>query len=214
MGNRRLGLKRIEALLEAVDRDLNLANSTLTNCIITTNAAVTLSGTNTLSGVSVSTNTVGLRDARSFRCAATVGAARTSLTATTLAVNTHYDGGTATNLAMLIPSAAATSIGDWITVFYTSVINNTQTHTYTTTTDTAFAPGSLILRQGQGIAGAADVATTNDNILTLAGDTNGDCGIGTVVRFVNTTGATNGWAVEAVIVNQGNGSEAMGSAFS
>ena len=30
MGNRRMGLGRIEALLEAVDRDLNLVNTTLT----------------------------------------------------------------------------------------------------------------------------------------------------------------------------------------
>jgi len=50
MGNRRMGLARMEALLEAVDRDLNLVNSTLTNCTITTSAAVTLSGTNVLSG--------------------------------------------------------------------------------------------------------------------------------------------------------------------
>ena len=45
MGNRRMGLKRIEALLEAVDRDLNLANTTLTNCTITTDQACTFSGT-------------------------------------------------------------------------------------------------------------------------------------------------------------------------
>ena len=31
MGNRRIGLKRIEALLEAVDRDLDLTNSTLSS---------------------------------------------------------------------------------------------------------------------------------------------------------------------------------------
>ena len=50
MGNRRMGLSRLEALLEKVDRDLNLVNSTLTNCTITTSAAVTLSGTTTISG--------------------------------------------------------------------------------------------------------------------------------------------------------------------
>jgi hypothetical protein len=44
MGNRRMGLGRMEALLEAVDRDLNLANSTLTNCTITTNQTATFSG--------------------------------------------------------------------------------------------------------------------------------------------------------------------------
>ena len=50
MGNRRMGLSRLEALLEKVDRDLNLENSTLTNCTITTSAAVTMTGTNVLSG--------------------------------------------------------------------------------------------------------------------------------------------------------------------
>ena len=43
MGNRRIGLKRIEALLEAVDRDLDLTNSTLTNCSITSTAACNFS---------------------------------------------------------------------------------------------------------------------------------------------------------------------------
>ena len=36
MGNRRMGLGRMEALLEAVDRDLNLVNTTLTDCDIET----------------------------------------------------------------------------------------------------------------------------------------------------------------------------------
>ena len=40
MGNRRMGLGRLEALLEAVDRDLNLENTTLTNCTITTDQTV------------------------------------------------------------------------------------------------------------------------------------------------------------------------------
>jgi len=44
MGNRRMGLGRLEALLEAVDRDLNLINTTLTDCTITTSAECTFSG--------------------------------------------------------------------------------------------------------------------------------------------------------------------------
>jgi hypothetical protein len=46
MGNRRMGLGRMEALLEAVDRDLNLVNTTLTNCTITTSATCTFTGDN------------------------------------------------------------------------------------------------------------------------------------------------------------------------
>jgi len=40
MGNRRMGLARMEALLEAVDRDLDLANSTLTAPTITNAVSV------------------------------------------------------------------------------------------------------------------------------------------------------------------------------
>lgn len=53
MGNRRMGLARMEALLEAVDRDLNLANSTLTDCIITTSAACSFTGTVKMPGILV-----------------------------------------------------------------------------------------------------------------------------------------------------------------
>ena len=43
----KLGMGLLETLLENLDRDLNLANSTLTNPIITTSAAVTTSGVRT-----------------------------------------------------------------------------------------------------------------------------------------------------------------------
>ena len=44
MGNRRMGLGRLETLLEAVDRDLDLTNSTLTDCTITTDQYATFTG--------------------------------------------------------------------------------------------------------------------------------------------------------------------------
>ena len=44
MGTKRIGLARIEALLENLERDLNLADSTLTNCTITTNQVATFTG--------------------------------------------------------------------------------------------------------------------------------------------------------------------------
>ena len=50
----KLGMGLLETLLENLDRDLNLASTTLTNPVITTNAAVTLSGTTTLSSVDLS----------------------------------------------------------------------------------------------------------------------------------------------------------------
>ena len=44
MGSKRMGLGRMEALLEAVDRDLNLTNSTLTGATITSAASIDCSG--------------------------------------------------------------------------------------------------------------------------------------------------------------------------
>jgi hypothetical protein len=47
MGNRRMGLKRMEALLEAVDRDLDLTNSTLTAPTITNAISVSVASSAT-----------------------------------------------------------------------------------------------------------------------------------------------------------------------
>ena len=44
MGTKRVGLARVEALIEALDRNLNLADSTLTNCVITTDDYCTFTG--------------------------------------------------------------------------------------------------------------------------------------------------------------------------
>ena len=51
MGNRRMGLGRMEALLEQVDRDLNLENTTLTYCTITTDQVCTFSAAPLLTGI-------------------------------------------------------------------------------------------------------------------------------------------------------------------
>jgi hypothetical protein len=57
MGNRRMGLSRLEALLEAVDRELTLTDSTLLNPTITSNAAGTFTGAFTASGADQTTGT-------------------------------------------------------------------------------------------------------------------------------------------------------------
>jgi len=162
----------------------------------------------------VTESTEGLRDSRTLRAAATAGAARTAITATALSVNTHYSGETATGLAMTIPSAAAGAIGDWITVLWTTNLNDGVQHTFTTTTDTAYALGSIIVRIGGQITSAVDVSVAADNVITLEGDTNGDGGAGTTLKLVNLTGALNGWAAELKICNRGTGATAMASAFS
>jgi len=141
------------------------------------------------------------------------GAASTAISnSLALTVNTNYHS-IATVVTATVPSAAAGKIGDWITVKYTTVINDGVVHTFNTTTDTTYVAGSTITRIGGGVASGIDVCDGSaKNTLVIDGDTNGDGGIGTVIRFVNTTGAANGWAAESIVVNQGDGSVAMAAA--
>jgi len=50
MGTKRIGLARVEALIENLKRDVDLTGATLTDCILTTSKAVTLSGDSTIAG--------------------------------------------------------------------------------------------------------------------------------------------------------------------
>ena len=52
MGNRRMGLGRLEALLEAVDRDLDLTNTTLTNPTIVDAVSIDCAGALVVDGAS------------------------------------------------------------------------------------------------------------------------------------------------------------------
>jgi len=140
----------------------------------------------------------------------------TNISATELTVNTHYQS-IAAATAVTIPSAAAGKAGDWITVFYDVAVGNTNAHTYTTTTDTAYALGSTIRTAGGSHADRiprADIAVAADNVITITGATNGDGGQGTYLKFVNLTGAAQGWAAEVYVTAQGTGVTAGTAAFS
>jgi len=187
-------------------RSVNLLRRGMTPKMTAKVDTITASGDATVKG--------DLKASKLFHDVATSNGAPTALSATELSVNTHYEGTTATALAMTIPSAAAGNIGDYITVIYTTAISTTVDHSYTATTDTTFALGSMIRRVGGAVDSSVDLAIAGDAVLTLTGLTNGDGGIGTMLKFVNMTGATNGWAVECTILNQGNGSAASASAFS
>ena len=141
------------------------------------------------------------------------GAASTAISnSLALTVNTNYHS-IATVVTATVPSAAAGKIGDWITVKYTTVINDGVVHTFNTTTDTTYVAGSTITRIGGGVASGIDVCDGSaKNTLVIDGDTNGDGGIGTTIKFVNTTGLVDGWAAEAIVTNQGDGSAAMAAA--
>ena len=162
------------------------------------------------------TNSGGIYDAKSFRSTSTANAAHTAHAAGALTVNTHYKGiQTSATTAATIPSAAAGNIGDWITVFYNVAIANGHANTFTTTTDTSFAAGSTAVRVGGSIVSKAHICDGSaKNVLTITGHTNGDGGPGTMLKFVNMTGATNGWAVEAVTLNNGDGTQAGTIEFS
>jgi hypothetical protein len=141
----------------------------------------------------------------------TAGVAPTATAAGALAVNTHYTNAETAAKAYTIPQAGAGREGDWITVTYIASIGNGNVHSYTQTTDAQYQLGSMVRNQGGSRSGVVDVSVANDDIVNITGDTNGDGGIGTTLRFVNKTGTTSGWSVDAVIQPQGTGAEACGA---
>ena len=135
----------------------------------------------------------------------TWGGAATATQAGALTTNTNFTNAETAAKAYTLPSAAAGSKGDWITVLYTANIANTNLHSYHSDTDAQFVLGSKIIVQPNDATRVAlvDISVANDDEVKITGLTNGDGGIGTVLRFVNTTGETNGWAVEAIVLGQG-----------
>ena len=135
----------------------------------------------------------------------TWGGAATATAAGALAVNTNYTNAETAAKNYTLPSAAAGSKGDWITVLYIADIGNTNLHSYHSTTDAQFVLGSKIIVQPHDATRIAvvDISVADDDEVKITGLTNGDGGIGTALRFVNTTGETNGWAVEAIVLGQG-----------
>ena len=206
MGTKRVGLLRTQALIENLARSLDLNGSTLTDVIINTSQNVTVAGTTTLDNTYID----GTLAATNFmRDPATSNGAPTAIAAGALAVNTFYTNAETAAKAYTLPSCGDGAKGDHITVLYIDAIADGNLHSYTLhSDDDNYTLGSTITRVGGGAASFADVSTTNDDIVKITGKTNGDGGAGTIVRFVNMTGAKDGWAVEAVVLNQGNGSVA------
>ena len=170
------------------------------------------SGLGTVAGGAI-TSTGQFKSGYTLQDPAAAGATPGNIAAGVLAVNTYYQS-IAAATAMTIPAAATGNIGDFIVVYYNTAIGNGNAHTYTTTTDTAYTLGSTAVRVGGTSASKGDLSVAADNILTITGHTNGDGGVGTIVRFTNVTGAAQGWSVEAVTTNQGTGAQAGTIAFS
>lgn len=107
MGNRRMGLARMEALLEAVDRDLNLENSTLTSCTITSAASIDCSGALVVDGASTLTGKVTMAAGLQVTHAVLTPAASVTLTAAANGGRINTIASTATaNDEYVLPTAA------------------------------------------------------------------------------------------------------------
>ena len=168
---------------------------------------------------SCGTLTLGTESAQAYRYLpdiGTHGGTPQIAAAGALAVDRFYTNALTATTAFTMPDPAATPKGSVITMVYIGNIGNTNEHTFTVhSNDTTFAIGSTLRAPAHAArAGRVDVAVAADNIITITGATNGDGGVGTTLRFVNSTGAQNGWMVDAVIENQGNGSTASTVAFS
>jgi len=148
-----------------------------------------------------------LRSSTLLQSHASVGKTHSTLSGTALAaVNTYYVVSAPTALIVNLPSAGDGNIGDFINILYTTAIGTADPNTFVDPDD-GFVIGSTAQRVGGGSASVVNVSVVSQDTLTITGHTNGDGGKGTSVKFVNTTGAKNGWMVEAITYNQGSGGQ-------
>ena len=170
MGNRRMGLGRMEALLEQVDRDLNLENSTLTNCTITTDQAATFTGIVSPSG-GIKTTVTALGDGIAARqlTAADCGTVTIGVVGTQTAVTKGF------NIDLPAPAS-----GLYYKIIFVgpSIANNSNAAiTVTSNSDNSSTAADLIVGavlgngddNGANVVAVADIITFVHNIAT-AGD--------------------------------------------
>jgi len=185
MGSKRVGLARIQALIENLKRDIALGTTTL--------SAATLSSTTGLTAPSMTSKTQ-LANAASG----------------VLAKNTWYlapaDGAAIT---VTLPTQANSTKGDVIVVQYNVVIDNGATHKYGTSGE-FFMVGSSIFKRAAVEIFSVDVSDATDDFLNLIGLTNCGPGIGSMVIFTF-NGST--WQAEATCTASGNGSATNLSVF-
>jgi hypothetical protein len=126
-----------------------------------------------------------LKSSKLMQSYSTANVAPTAISSSTLTVNTFYKS-IAGSATMTIPNG---NIGDFITVFYDTAITHGSTHFYGTN-DVQFAIGSTCTRIGGAVGSTGHISGSGQSALIIAGNTNGDGGIGTYVKFVNITGTT------------------------
>ena len=77
-----------------------------------------------------------------------------------------------------------------------------------------FAATTLAITVVPPYVATTDESTTNDDVITITGATDGDGGIGTTLKFVNMTGTANGWAAYVVVEGRDDNDAAATCAFS
>ena len=183
MGNRRMGLGRLEALLEQVDRDLNLENTTLTNCTIVTDQTATFGGA-TLSGNRTLVESVTADDTLT---AAESG--KTFIFADAAAVLT-------------LPDSGAGDIIGWNATFISYSVQGTAQEVKCSDTTNEDIVGALIVADTDDITSAgtftAEVAETFSSV-EFTGTTEGEPGS----MYKLTCIAADVWFIEGVILSAG-----------
>jgi len=211
MGNRRMGLGRLEALLEAVDRELTLTDSTLLNPTITTNAAVTMSGTNILSG----TNTLsGPTTTSSVTKGLVTLVATGAITAAAHAGRTLLMGEVGGDAIATFTLPAATGSGDEYK-FIVSVVN-TSNYVIKVADATDTIDGSVVVTNDTTAGGTASLISwptvAASDTITLDGTTTGGVNIGDYILLTDI--ATNQYTVSGLLNASGTEATPFSAAVS
>jgi hypothetical protein len=215
MGNRRMGLGRMEALLEQIDRDLNLTNSTLTAPTIVNAVSIDCAGalvvdtTSTLTGnITTAGHLIGAQRGEIVRQSAAAGwnDGDYALTVGQSGAIILLDKNEAT--AVTLPAVTAADIG--ITYLFVETVASALDRTINTKYDNDYWVGGVAnlptaAENGAKVfvaAGATDVQITFDDNLA-----NGAGALGSWVRvtavLTGNTGAGGGaklvWLVEGTM---------------
>ena len=185
MGTKRIGLARVEALVEALNRDLALGASSV-----------------------ITVGHIKSHMVRPTYTAVTTVSADTALVKNTLNFVTDVNACTVT-----LPTAANSTKGDHILVRYNAILADGEVHKYGTSGE-FFGVQSNVVGSGNAVNGnvfaliTAPNGTTND-FLNLTGATNAGPGIGSELEFWFDG---DQWCVFAKLMSSGTGAGADVSA--
>ena len=185
MGTKRIGLARIEALMENLKRDLDLG----------TDSVMTFGH-------------IKSHMVRPTYTAATTVSAAGALVKNTLNFVTDTDAA-----AYTLPTAANSTKGDYILVRYNAILGNTEVHKFGTSGEFFGVQSNVLVSEDQpngacfGLVTAPN-GTTND-FLNLTGATNAGPGIGSELEFWFDG---DQWCVFAKLMSSGTGAGADVSA--